>query len=236
LKLLRPTQWLPTEVSDVPIQALARVQRTIYATPSFAARIEESPRSTDSGGTFLAHVQTLEPWAQQLLSNITWILPLTNVCQILASLPLEIDLLIVSDGSSIENQHMSFGVTIGTLTGQILVEIQGPATGPTSSHRAECTGCLAGALFCYALKKFTQQKFSHLSIVAVSDNQGMIKSMTNRMSYTNVYPNSTLHSDWDLIEETVSLYRRLETHRTKFEWVKGHQDDGPSDHELSTQA
>ena len=55
----------------------------------------------------------------------------------------EFYLLVVSDGSSYEGQHMSFGVTIGLLDGRILVEMMGPASGPPSSHRAKCIGCLA---------------------------------------------------------------------------------------------
>jgi hypothetical protein len=78
---------------------------------------------------FHDHVATLDFWAQQLLSNVKWILSPEHVSHILTSMSTEIDLLVVSVGSSIETQHMSFGVMIGTLTGQSLVEIRGPATG-----------------------------------------------------------------------------------------------------------
>ena len=186
--------------------------------------------------SFQDHIRNLAPWAQQLLSHVQWVTAPDQTALILASLHSETPLLVVSDGSSIETQHMSFGVTIGTITGQRLVELSGVGTGPPSSHRAECTGCLAGALFCLEFLHFTTNSHSQLSVVVASDNQGMIKSLTDRMSYRKVFPNSTLYSDWDLLEEIITTYRKLEVFNVTFEWVKGHQDTALSDHDLSPQA
>ena len=237
LTLKHPTTWMPTNDSAVPIQSKVRVKQSIYTSVAYGPRIE--PHYVDPSSqptTFTEHVQTLDPWARQLLSQIRWVTESAQTAWIIGSLPPETPLLIVSDGSSIEGQHMSFGVTIGTITGHILVELVGIGTGPPSSHRAECTGCLAGAVFCYEFLQFSTHPNRHLSILAVSDNQGMIKSLTDRTSYSKVYPNSTLYPDWDLLEEIVSTYRRLDILSVTFEWVKGHQDSNSCDHELSPQA
>jgi hypothetical protein len=151
-------------------------------------------------------------------------------------MPAEFPVLVVSNGSSIEGQHMSFGVTIGLMDGSILVEMMGPASGVPSSHRAECTGCLAGAVFCYELSRFTNSDFWNLNIVAVADNQGMIKSLKDRMSYDKVYPNSTLRPDWDILEEIIRRYSSIPIRSVSFQWEKGHQDESGPDRILTPQA
>jgi hypothetical protein len=142
LNLIALTNWAPSSATAVPFQATAQVLTRIYANPSISARFTTS-QSNAHHPTFRDHIRSLDHWAQQLLSNVTWKVPQDRVTQILTSLPHEVPLLVVSDGSLIETQHMSFGVTIGTITGDILVELSGVATGPPSSHRAESTGCLA---------------------------------------------------------------------------------------------
>ncbi len=240
MTLQRPTTWTPsaTDPHDVPIHTYVRVRQTIYVHPEFEARILPSPVSTTGGPhDFSDHIGTLDQWMQQLLSNVQWVCPYAQVLNTLQTLSPELPLFVVSDGSSLENQHMSFGVTIGLPNGDILVELSGSASGPPSSHRAECTGCLAGAVFCRELFRFSERSFPALSICAASDNQAMIKSLTERMSYDKVYPNSTLRPDWDLLEEIIAVYRHTGAHQVKFEWVKGHQDSSTTQiHELPPQA
>ena len=236
LTLRRPTPWVPTSADAVPIQSTARVQHTIYTQPHYGPRVEQPNDTGFPQTSFSDHIRRLAPWVHQLLSHVNWVSGIDQTAEIIASLHSETPLLVVSDGSSIETQHMSFGVTIGTTTGLRLVELSGVCTGPPSSHRAECTGCLAGALFCHEFFRFTNTTHTQLSILVASDNQGMIKSLTDRMSYTKVFPNSTLQPDWDLLEEIVTTYRQLEVHDVTFEWVRGHQDTGHHDHDLSPQA
>jgi hypothetical protein len=134
-------------------------------------------------------------------------------------------LLIVSDGSSFESESMSFGVTIGTTTGTIIAENKRPAFGRPSSHRAECTGCLSGALLLHHLQQFTQLPLSkHLQLFACSDNNGMITSLTDRKTYNNVYHTATLVSDWDLLEEIYQTYQKIPAQHPTYKWVRGHQD------------
>jgi hypothetical protein len=120
---------------------------------------------------------------------------------------------------------MSFGVVIGTAKGLPLIEISGPAYGIPSSHRAECTGCLAGALILHHLAIFTGIPFPpSLPTVTISDNLGMITSLTARRAYTIPYPNATLQTDWDLLEEIHQTYQMSKLTEHSYEWVQGHQD------------
>ena len=237
LTLLRPSAWTPATSSDAPVQIHARVHLTIYTTiPSQRSMPHPVRTPNPSLLQFHDHIATLDTWAQTLLRYITWIQPFDYVCNALEHTSPELPALVVSDGSAIEGQHMSYGVTIGLMDGRILVELMGPASGPPSSHRAECTGCLAGAVFCAELTRFAQRDFSSLTIRAVSDNQGMIRSLTDRISYDKVYPNSTLRPDWDLLEEIVVQYRSIHPRSLSFQWEKGHQDSIGSERDLSPEA
>jgi hypothetical protein len=53
----------------------------------------------------------------------------------------------------------------------------------------------------------------------------MIKSLTQRAKYTTPFPNATMKTDWDLLEEIHQTYTmsHITTHR--FEWIQGHQDE-----------
>jgi hypothetical protein len=222
----------------VPLCIKTRVHRTIYTsitTQSYRSpTIDHQPRNT---GTFADHVQGLPEWSRQMLGLITWVHDFDFVFRVMTNMPDNLSLLVVSDGSAYEGQHMSFGVTIGLMDGRILVEMMGQASGSQSPHRAECTGCLAGAVFCAEMRRFTGVAFSSLNIIAVSDNQGMIRSLRDRSSYDKVYPNSTLRPDWDLLEDIVRQYQTIDLRSITFEWEKeGHQDEFDSHQELSTQA
>ena len=70
----------------------------------------------------------------------------------------------------------------------------------------------------------TQRPLPYLNIQAVADNQGMIKFLTDRMSYNKVYPNLTLRSDWDLLEDIITQYKSIPLQKITFHWEKGHQD------------
>ena len=64
----------------------------------------------------------------------------------------------------------------------------------------------------------------------MADNQGLVTTLAKRNEYTTPYPNSTLQSDWDLIEEIYTTYLHLNIANVTFKWIKGHQDfDTPYD-------
>lgn len=146
--------------------------------------------------------------------------------QFVADQPSTDALLVVSDGSCNEGNRMSYGVVIGTSTGVRLLEAQGPAAGSISSHRAECYGCLAGAVILLHISVYTGQRFPvSLSVRTISDNQGMIRRLTERQKYSVAYANTTLAPDWDLIEEIHQVYSTLlHPPNHVYEWVLGHQD------------
>jgi hypothetical protein len=168
------------------------------------------------------------PWEQSLLAHIQWKVSPWKVMEIIHALNPETDhLVMVLDGSSFEALSMSFGAAIGTSTGQVLMENQGPAHGTLSSHRAECTGCLSGALLLYHIQVYTSQSQPILTPMRViSDNQGMISSLTDQATYQRVYPNATLKPDWDLLKEITATFSRCHIHSIKYQWFKGHQDSG----------
>jgi hypothetical protein len=110
LTLIRPTDWTPTYTTDVPVHILTRVHMTIYTQiTSQSYQIPPVPKRTSAQSTFSDHILTLDPWAQSLLSSINWLHGIEIVTEVLSHMPSEIPLLVVSDRSSIEGQHMSFG-------------------------------------------------------------------------------------------------------------------------------
>jgi hypothetical protein len=225
--LSHPTLWIPT-TQDIPIVSTARIRQVVYIT------IPHWPNPTTPPGkaqptNFSTYVKDCTlPWEQSLLAHIHWKVSPRKVMETIHTLNLETDhLLMVSDGSSFKAMSMSFSLAIGTSTGQVLVENQGPAYGTLSSHCAECTGCLSGALLLYHLQVYTAQRQPILPPVRViSDNQGMITSLANQATYQRVYPNATLQPNWDLLEEITATFSRCHIHSLKYQWVKGHQDSG----------
>ena len=157
--------------------------------------------------------------------------------ELLHSLAPNDKLLVVSDGSSFESVSMSFGLAIGTSLGNQILTNKGPAFGQPSSHRAECTGCLAGSLVLRHLQSFTQMPFpNELQTVVISDNAAMIASLTDRATYHTVYHNATLAPDWDLLEEIHQQYETNKSLIRTYQWVRGHQDTGPTSGRLSIEA
>ena len=225
LKLDKPTTWVPSGMDCVPIRIHARVLETIYTYTDLSPRFFLPRLELPIPLHFEDYVSQLEEWARELLQNATLFQPPETIITTLKSLEGEGEqLLIVSDGSSIDGRGMSFGVTIGSTTGSRFAEISGAASGPPSSHRAESTGCLAGAVFLVQLCKFTASALPLLHVQAISDNQGMIRRLRDRQSYQKVYPNSTMAPDWDILEEIVTTYRSAPIASFKFEWERGHQD------------
>jgi hypothetical protein len=172
---------------------------------------------------------TTKPWERALLSHLNWKIPPFQVMAFIHQMKDTDSFLLVSDGSSFESKLMSFGLALGSASGTALVENQGPAFGRPSSHQAECTGCISGALLLHHLQQFTNITNPVSSpVVAISDSQGMILSLTDRLTYKTVYPNATLQPDWDLLEEIANTFSRTSIASLTFRWVRGHQDTSSS--------
>ena len=224
--LLEGTEWTPTDTS-IPIDVVKyhtprRCTIQIHATVRYinkAARIIPPQ-------TFEEYCQQTTIWEQELMKHITWHrLPFEIMEYLTKHMPTDERLLIVSDGSSIEKTTMSFGVVIGTSSGTTLLEAMGPSSGEASSHRAECTGCLAGIVILLHLSAYTSIRIPReIEVLTISDNQGMITSLTERMKYNIGYTNTTLATDWDLLEEIHQTYKTLDLPNHSYKWVQGHQD------------
>ena len=176
--------------------------------------------------TFHEYIQQAKSWEQELMQHITWHrLPFEIMEYLIKQRQKDEKLLIVSDGSSLEQQTMSFGIVIGTSKGVIFLEAMGPASGETSSHRAECTGCLAATVILSHLHRYTAIRIpGDIEVCTISDNQGMIQSLQERAKYTTGYTNTTLATDWDLLEEIHQTYKTLALSSHGYKWVQGHQD------------
>jgi hypothetical protein len=175
---------------------------------------------------FHDYVNQLPSWERNLLQNILFHYGgAFNTMAYLHELnPDECFLYEVSDGS-MANNTTTFGWMIGTPTGQRLIWGSGPGYGPATSHRAECWGKLSAVRFLHHLSLFTKQPFpATLQIMSLADNKGLVTSLQRRMTYETVYPNATLKSDWDLIEEIYQTYTQIPSIRVTFDWIKGHQD------------
>jgi hypothetical protein len=224
-----PTDWRPN-VSSTPI-TLVRIPTS--TTPVFfvshAATLEFStplPLTVSPTIEFHDYVNQLPIWDRTLLQNIIFHFGgAYNTMSYLHDLPLaECSLYEVSDGS-MANNTTTFGWMIGTRTGQRLIWGSGPGSGSATSHRAECWGKLSAARFLHHLSIFTKRPFpAQLRIISMADNKGLVTSLQHRMTYETVYPNATLKSDWDLIEEIFLTYTQIVSLPVTFEWIKGHQD------------
>jgi hypothetical protein len=202
--LTEPSDWQPNAAS-IPVASLARIRSTVYLSLLHTTPPDNPVHSPTHPEDFTTYIHTQPLWEQHLLEHIEWVTQPFQAMHLLNALEFDLShLLIVSDGLSFESDSMSFGVTLGTTSGIIIAENRGPAFGRPSSHRAECTGCLSGALLLYHLQKFTQIPLSkHLQLIACSDNNGMITSLTDRTAYDKVYHNATLVSDWDHLRKSI---------------------------------
>jgi hypothetical protein len=232
--LHQPTEWTP-DMTAQPIHCSARIRQKLYLhlPPTPPSHCNTRPIPAD----FTSYLSQLPKWEQVLLAHIRWSVEPFRVMLLLTQMDPEEKLFVVSDGSSFESTSMSFGLAIGTSSGTPILENMGPAYGKPSSHRAECTGCLSGALALRHLQLFTQMPFpATLQTIVISDNAAMIKSLTDRATYQSVYPNATLVPDWDLLEEIHHQYKEIDTLHHTYQWVRGHQDASPSTVGLSSEA
>ena len=145
--------------------------------------------------------------------------------------------ILVSDGSS-RQSCITYGWVFGTEEHEILAEHAGAGFGAPTSHRAEGWGMLSGALFIHHLYQFVQihelPPLDTIPITFLSDNNGLVQRITQRLQYKHCYPNATLTPDWDLVEQISQTIAALPNKHSSVEWVRGHQDE--SEAELSVEA
>ena len=219
-----PTEWTPT-ANAIPIDIRARVIKTIYMEQPLPV-VTANLNSHNIPQHFEDYLQSRPAWEQDLLNHIDWHhhQPF-ELMEKWEHMSPDDALYIVSDGSSHDQRAMSFGVIFGNSNGEVWLTVMGPAFGISTSHRAECTGCLAGALLLYHIQLFTNLKLSNTAtVITISDNKAMVDSLIKRSTYRNAYANATLVSDWDLLEEIYQTYQAININDHRYEWVRGHQD------------
>jgi exonuclease III len=178
--------------------------------------------------TFHHYVQSLPYWASMLISNCTFDQDELRLATLLNTQ----SLLIASDGGAIPGIG-SFGWRAATVTGLRLIGCNGQAPGDNpESFRAEGYGLLSVLLFFHHFYRF-YHIHDPLPFILYCDNEALIKTLIESMTYKYVTPNSTLSSDWDVLEE---IRHHLSIVPSKLEWIKGHQDDHKPYHKLSLPA
>ena len=222
--LKHAVEWTPNDQCEpIDVQKLSTKRYITQRNPNH----KPTPQTTPAPPQDLEdYIITLPPWEQDIMHHITWLQqPFAIMHQLQNHWSSQDKLLVVSDGSSIDHKTMSYGLVIGSSKGTQFLEAMGHAQGKPTSHRAECAGCLAGAVILKHLQRYTMIKYPKtLRSYIISDNKGMITSLQDRTQYTTVYPNTTLRPDWDLLEEIYQTYRETTLPNQEFQWVQGHQD------------
>ena len=239
-QLAKPSTWVPTKtVFHTPLHTTARIRMTVhFPYPDFRLEVlpmvlpdkRRWPIGTSSlviNPEFAQYVTGLPPYLQQYLTFVQCINSPGYCAKKLAAITEDDQILMVSDGSSIEGLQMSFGGILGTSGGEVLARVHGIATG-------QATCVLAGALLITHLSNFCHTIFPSLTVLVCCNNQSVIKRLNDGSKYDKVYPNSTLQPEWDLIEEAVQQYREQNLKHFKFKWVRGHQDSLKDDNILLT--
>ena len=140
-------------------------------------------------------------------------------------------LVLVSDGSLKYIHMMSFAWILASPSGKWIAAACGPGSGEGSSLRIEADGMLSGSLCCSILADELKLPASKFRIRYICDNSSLINNCIDRLTYTVPFPNTTLRSEFDLIEE---IYQTNKQHGiiSQFEWQKGHLDDEIEEEEL----
>jgi hypothetical protein len=128
-------------------------------------------------------------------------------------------------------QTMSFGWKLVSSDETTLAVNRGPEWGPPGSFRAEAYGMLSAVLcvqhimlYCNVTDSFTMK--------LVTDNKGLLIRCQQRKQYPDSFPTATLASDWDVVEQIVSLLRQSSINPF-FGHVLGHQDDHTAYNQLN---
>ena len=143
-----------------------------------------------------------------------------------------------SDGSVLHRTSASFGLTIiHVATGTRILQAMGAAPGiQPSSFRAEAYGALAVIRVIWRLSQFTGREMS-FTLRHWIDNSGLVRRITAELKRQYPDPYSTLHPDWDVIQNLVSTMQLFgEACSYKAQWVKSHQDANRPAQELSLAA
>lgn len=172
---------------------------------------------------FMAYLGTLEAWEHDLFVDTSWAFDYDylTIAQHISTQ----SFLVASDGASDPiSGKASFGWVLADSTGQVLVTCSGPVYGlKPSSYRAEAYGVLSPTRMIHHLLKYHQlesaQPYTHWC-----DNKSVVKHSKHCLDYEGWYPNDSLKSDWDILQQITESFKAAQQTPT-VSWVKSHQDD-----------
>ena len=169
----------------------------------------------------LEYIASLPEWERQLLQHLSLQVDQPALFAKLQQEPF----LVGSDGSQ-KGVRASYGWILSTSDGTRLATCQGPSFGARPySYRAEGYGLLSVTRFLHHLRSFYQIQLQACTIVC--DNQAMVnRAPAIPQHLEDLYPNSTLDSEWDILMEIWTTHQPLTPEqRPQFQHVKGHQDE-----------
>jgi hypothetical protein len=108
----------------------------------------------------------------------------------------------------------------------------GPCEGCGNSLRSEGAGMLAATLFIALISHHMNHT---IKAKCISDNKKLIRRMLEHKHYEEPYPNATLASEYDIIEEIYETYKIYKI-ESSYYWVRGHQDKHTAYEDLSLEA
>jgi ribonuclease HI len=164
---------------------------------------------------------------KQLLQYSEYLVPFDEIVEVLQHNSLS-----VSDGS-VKDKQGTFGRVTAMANGKRMINTSGPAFGsPMDSYRAEAYGVLSSLVFIHRLSEYTNQSVTS-AIKLYTDNMGVIITEVQIMRKRKgpEFPNATLLSSWDVLQQIVQVLRSLPT--VTLHHVPGHQDKHKAWEELS---
>ena len=183
---------------------------------------------------------TMDDWEQHLLRNITFLVDEEEVWNVLTTR----SCIIASDGSA-PGPKGSFGWVISDRQGNHLVQCNGPTFGAKiSSYRAEGYGILSALRFLARMRQVfyrdppedadsdsdstcssTHESPDLRPPTLICDNESMVNTANKIYTYSHIYPNATMDSEYDVLAEIRASMTELQGSCPSLEWIKGHQDD-----------
>ena len=179
------------------------------------------------------YINQLDDWEQELLQGLVLKVSQHNLFAAVQQEPF----LIASDGSQQPDNKASFGWILSTNSGHRLATCTGASYGARiTSYRAEGYGVLSACRILHHLRSHFQLQVQACTIVC--DNKSMVEKSTEIPKHLdNLYPNSTLVPEWDLLFEIWTTNKAVPTDtRPRIHHIKGHQDKEKPYAELSLRA
>ena len=134
--------------------------------------------------------------------------------------------LCASDGSAPQNQG-AFVWVIRNQRGQQSARCSGPAFGHNIlSYQAKSYGILSLLSFLHTMNQIyvDPPRHSQKSHSIFCDNEGLVTTVNKVSTYKNIYPNTTVTPEWDMIAQIRYTLHALGPQQPHIVRIAGHQD------------